>query len=153
MQCGTEPEIKERHRQTERWVGGGRVHWGDTETERRGERQRWRGEKGREWVLSFLLIWASFPSHHHFCSALLRHCLDPKKNRQLNYHSMQICMPAHELMCFCLNVRMQERVCKCTHLTLFHPHTYTCVCVHLGVGGGWWLCLRHLHSPTVSSVN
>lgn len=25
MQCGTEAEIKERHRQTERWVGGGRV--------------------------------------------------------------------------------------------------------------------------------
>lgn len=43
MQCGTEAEIKERHRQTERWVGGGRVHWvgggghGDTEKRRDGE--------------------------------------------------------------------------------------------------------------------
>lgn len=48
MQCGTEAEIKERHRQTERWVGGGVGGWvvADTETEREAEKER--GEKGRE---------------------------------------------------------------------------------------------------------
>lgn len=37
MQCGTEAEIKERHRQTERWVGG---RWVVGDSERGGEGQR-----------------------------------------------------------------------------------------------------------------
>lgn len=47
MQCGTEAEIKERHRQTERWVGGGWVCWGggiqrdiEREEEREAEMER-----------------------------------------------------------------------------------------------------------------
>lgn len=46
MQCGTEAEIKERHRQTERWVGGGRVDVGGY---RHREEERGRdGEKGEK---------------------------------------------------------------------------------------------------------
>lgn len=44
MQCGTEAEIKERHRQTERWVGG---RWVVGDSERGGEGQRER-ESERE---------------------------------------------------------------------------------------------------------
>lgn len=81
--------------------------------------------KGREQVPSFLLIFASFPPHHHhFCSALLRHCLDPtkkKKYRQLNYHSVQTCMPASALMfSFPSNMGMLGSVCT------FPRHVYLC---------------------------
>lgn len=49
MQCGTEAEIKERRRQTERWVCEGWVE-GETEPGRDGKVR-----KGGGLVLSFLL--------------------------------------------------------------------------------------------------
>ncbi|KAM7380432.1 hypothetical protein PAMP_003727 [Pampus punctatissimus] len=59
MQCGTEAEIKERHRQTERWVGGGWVYWGGyKETEREDEKRGSDGER----ALS-LLFFTSLGGH------------------------------------------------------------------------------------------
>lgn len=116
MQCGTEAEIKDRHRQTERWVVGGCIErWWvvlvvvvevvlvvvvvveggiqrQTEEERGrdGEREvRKGGSHFSSTEHPFLHIIISSP-------ALLRHSLDPKKNRQLNYHTVQICMPVPE---------------------------------------------------------
>lgn len=100
MQCGTEAEIKERRRQTERWVWWGVGGRGDR------VRQKWKGEKGRGVTsfisphLSILCLTSSF--------LLLRHSPDLKKNRQLNYHGVQIRAHDRALMCFCSGVELRS---------------------------------------------
>lgn len=93
MQCGTEAEIKERRRQTERWVWWGVGGWVEGETER-GRNGKVR--KGGGLVLSFLLIRAS---HHHLCS-----CVTPLTLRKIDsLITTPYKISAHDraLMCFC----------------------------------------------------
>lgn len=87
MQCGTEAEIKERHRQTERWVGGG---WGDTKRQR--DRDGGRGVE-REGVSPLISPSSEHPFLHIIISALLS-CVTPLTPRKIDSLITTICKSA-----------------------------------------------------------